>query len=170
MWVGGPNYVSPDNGYGIAYYPAGSGWTGDYSVEARIKFQAGAYGGGIGGRLVDLDPSSPAYGARYGLWVYPEDSPSGTPLTLGLVKFTDWGNWSGQFLQSASLTSVGTGWHTVKLVFQGSQIQAYFDGVLQFTVTDQQDAYLSGGVSLDMWNETPGSAYTMSVDYVTVHP
>src|SRR5262245_52242562 len=48
-----------------AYAYVNTNWT-DYSVEARVQFPVGAYGGGIGGRL------DTATGAHYGAWIYPE--------------------------------------------------------------------------------------------------
>jgi len=144
-----------EESYGIAYY-AGN-WT-NYSVEARISFQPGSYGGGVGGRL---DPSS---GTRYAAWVYPLADGSGI---LKLVEFTGWTSWSGTALASTNLAGVGTNWHTVGLVFQGSQITAYYDGVE--TVTATNSSYSSGSVSLDMWTWQwqPGTIY---VDDVVVTP
>src|SRR5437763_12256517 len=52
----------------------------NYSVQARVKFPLGGYGGGVGGRL------NPATGARYSAWVYPENSPGGSNV-LKLFKF-----------------------------------------------------------------------------------
>jgi hypothetical protein len=74
---GGPN---PTQSYGYAYL--GTNWT-DYSVEARLQFPAGAFGGGLGGRL------NSASGAHYAAWIYPEGSPGGSKL-LKLIKFQTW--------------------------------------------------------------------------------
>ena len=174
VWTAGPE--NADFTYGTAYYPAGSGWTASYSVQARVRFQAGAYGGGIAGHV------NPATGARYGLWLYPEDSASGNPPTLALVKFWDWGDFGYNGTEYAlmhdpvPLQSVGSDWHTLKLAFlQNGQIAAYFDSQLQFSMADtdtdlNHPPYGSGGVSLDMWTDHPSSAYTMSADYVVVQP
>src|SRR5882724_13038614 len=54
-------------------------WT-NYTVQARIRFQANAFGGGLGGRV---DTNS---GAHYAAWVFPENSPSGSNV-LRLIKF-----------------------------------------------------------------------------------
>ena len=118
----------------------------DYAVQARMQFPAGAFGGGLGGRL---DPTT---GAHYAGWIYPENSPGGSNV-LKLVKFQNWGSFT--VLQQVNLAAVGTGFHTVKLGFFGNQIAVYFDGVEMMSVTDPQP-YLSGGISLDMWTDTIG--------------
>lgn len=169
--VAGPN----TGGYGTAYQ-GDTTWT-DYSVEARIKFQPGAYGGGIGGRV------NPITGARYGLWIFPEDSPSGFPKTLALIKFWDWETWGYNdaertFMHTpVSLTSVGTDWHTLKLTFlPNGQIEAYYGSQLQFSIADTDNPsgahppLLNGSVSVDTWTLNAGSAYRMSVDYLLVKP
>ena len=74
------------NTYAIACN-TNAAWT-NYSVEARIRFQPGAYGGGIGGRLTATN------GVRYAAWIYPEGSPSPAgEKTLALVKFSTWTIW-----------------------------------------------------------------------------
>jgi hypothetical protein len=67
---------------------------------------------------------------------------------------------------------VGVNWHTVKLMFQGSKISAYFDGVQALSVTDNgsldgKPAFASGGIGLSMWT-LPSAAYAYSVDNVVV--
>ena len=160
---GGPD---PASSYGNVYLT--NNWT-NYSVQATIQFSStSAYGGGVGARL------NTNTGAHYAAWVYPENSMSGSPLTLKLVKFSDWTHWGyNNFpstpIASASLSSVGTNAHTVKLAFFGGQIAVYFDGAMAISTTDADTAnppYTSGGVSLDMW--TYPSSYVMSVDNVTV--
>ena len=54
--------------YGYAYIT--NSWI-NYSVQARLQFPVGVFGGGIGGRLNTNN------GAHYGAWVYPEGSPGG---------------------------------------------------------------------------------------------
>jgi VCBS repeat-containing protein len=137
-------------------------WT-DYSVEALVQFPAGAFGGGIGGRV------NPTTGARYGAWVYPDGSAGGSNV-LKLVKFRDWTNWNGIPIQQVNLPSVGTGSHALKMVFAGNRIQVFYDGALMIDVTDNnydsRAPYLSGGVSGDMW--TSISSYIMGLDNVVV--
>ncbi len=132
--------------YGYAYTAPTPLWS-NYTVDGRVQFPAGSYGGGLGGRL------NPATGAHYGVWIYPDGSQGGSNQ-MKLVKFSDWTTWSGTAMNQVSLTSVGTGWHTVKLIFNGSRIQVYYDGTLKIDVTDNnfdsRAAYLSGGISADL--------------------
>ncbi|HSU55082.1 MAG TPA: cadherin-like domain-containing protein, partial [Candidatus Dormibacteraeota bacterium] len=128
----------------------------DYSVQARLRFPANAFGGALGGRLDAVS------GAHYGAWIYPEGS-TGASNVLRLIKFQNWTTWNP--VQEVSLGSVGTNFHTVKFAFLGRQVAVYFDGALRITTTDSSP-YLSGGVSVDMW--TDASAYVMGVDDVLV--
>lgn len=118
-------------------------WT-DYSIEGQIQFSSGTYGGGLGGRV------NAANGAHYGAWVYP----AGSSSALKLVKFSSWTSWSGTPMQQGSLPAVDTNWHTLKLMFIGSRIQAYFDGTSVIDVTDNgfdsTSPFLSGGISVDL--------------------
>jgi hypothetical protein len=159
--------VDPQSTYGNVYLT--NNWT-NYSVTAQMQFStANAYGGGVGGRL------NTNTGAHYAVWVYPEGSAtSGSPLTLKLVKFTDWTHWGYDGtafmpIASAALTSVGTNVHTLKLAFYSNQIAVYFDGSLAISATDADTAnppYSNGGVSVDMW--TDPTPYILSIDNVTV--
>lgn len=157
---GGTN--SPAN-YGFAYI---TNSYADYSVQARVQFQAPAFGGGIGGRL------NPITGAHYAAWIYPDNS-SGGPNILRLIKFQNYSTFSyqgiGGPIAQTNLPPVGTNFHTVKLAFFANQIAVYFDGVLVISAADQEATpYLSGSVSLDMWTESIG--YQMTVDDVIVNP
>ncbi len=159
--------IDPQSSYGNVYLT--NNWT-NYSVQAQMQFSTtSAYGSGVGGRL------NPNTGAHYAAWFYPEGSAtSGSPLALKLVKFSDWTHWGYDgtpfnAIASASLSSVGTNTHTVKLAFFGNQIAVYFDGQMAITATDADTAnppYSNGGITLDMW--TDPSQYVLSVDNVTV--
>jgi len=152
---GGTNAVS---NYGYAY--VANTWT-NYSVQARLQFSiSNAWGGGIGGRL--LDPS-PTGGAHYGAWVYPELSAGGSNAVV-LIKFSSWTTFST--LTQVPLGNVGTGFHTVKLVFAGNQIGIFVDGIQKTNVTDGDGPFLSGGVTGDMWTDSTG--YLLSLDDVAV--
>ena len=164
--------TSPKDSYGYAYYE-NTNWT-DYSVQAQIRFSSTkGWGGGIGGRL------NPATGARYDVWVYPENSPfgpqNGAPAgvaTLQINKYETWTDYTAENL--VSLPALGTDWHTVKLAFSSSNVFAYFDGNLVTNVTDDgsidgNPAYTSGGISLNLWTQTP-TTYTFSVSNVVVVP
>jgi len=138
----------------------------DYTLTGRIRFPAGAYGGGLGGRV------DPLTGAHYGVWLFPDGSPEGSNM-LGLIKFTGWTSWTASAMQSVNLPSVGTGWHELKLSFSGNRIQVFYDGVLKIDVTDNSfgsiPAYLEGGVSAELAT-LPGYAgsYGMALDEVVV--
>ena len=80
--------------YAIAWYDAPL-WS-DYTVEARIQLPAGAFGGGIGGRV------NAATGARYTAAIYPDGSAGGSNV-LKLVKFRDWTTWNYSPLRQVSL-------------------------------------------------------------------
>ena len=152
--------------YSVAYIP--NTWT-DYMVQAQFQFPAGAYGGGVGGRL------NPTTGAHYAAWIYPETTPGGS-ATLELLKFQDWSDFGYDGVAYApmyqvSLPSVSTNWHSLRLTFHGNLIGVYYDGNLATTVTDTDTAaqpYASGGISLDMW--TASTPYVMAVDNVLVGP
>ena len=162
--------TSSQDSYGYAYYQ-NAGWT-DYAVQARIRYPTSSvWGGAIGGRL------NPATGARYTVWVYPENSPwgpiSGVPAgqaTLQIIKYETWTAETDQKL--VPLTTVGTNWHDIKLAFQGNNVAAYFDGSLITNLVDNgnfdtQPALTNGGISVEMYAATP---YIMSVTNVAVFP
>ena len=148
--------------YSYLYTVPDASWS-DYAVEATLKFSTSAFGGGIGGRL------DPATGSHYGAWIYPDNSIGGSNM-LKLVKFRSWNLWSGVPMQQVSLGSVGTGWHTLKLVFSGTRIQVYYDGALKIDLSDNgfdgRAPYSSGGISTDLWTYT--SSYLMSIDKISV--
>ncbi|HSU56968.1 MAG TPA: MBG domain-containing protein, partial [Candidatus Dormibacteraeota bacterium] len=137
----------------------------DYSVQAKVRFDTGGFGGGIGGRL------DPASGAHYAAWVYPENSPGGSSL-LKLIKFQSWDTFGYQgtpFLpmQQVSLPGVGTNWHTVKMTLEGNLITLFFDGAQMLSVSDTEaQPYSSGGISFDFW--TDGAGYQMTGDDLQV--
>jgi hypothetical protein len=140
-------------------------WT-DYSVEGRLQFPVGALGGGIGGRV------DPATGAHYAAWIYPDGSLGGSNV-LKLIKFRSWTTWNGAPMIQVALPSVGTGWHTLKLAFDGNRIRVYYDGNLMMDVVDNnydsRPAYLSGGVSVDTWTPSGYSgAYILTADDISV--
>ncbi len=145
---------SPLKSYGYAYV-AGN-WT-DYSVEGRIKLNAGAPGAGLGGRL------NPATGAHYGVWVYPSN-------VVKVVKFRSWTTWSGTAMAQASVPTVGTAWHTLKVNFQGNRIQVFYDGAQVIDVTDtgfdSRAPYTGGGINLGMYTSTV--SWLMNADDIVV--
>ncbi len=148
--------------YGYAYIT--NTWI-NYSVQGRIQFPVGVFGGGLGGRL------NPVTGAHYAAWIYPEGSVGGSNL-LKLVKFQNWTtygytNSSYVPMQEVGLAAVGTNFHTVKLTFQTNRITVFFDSDQMMSVTDVEPLpYLTGAISADMWTDQAG--YLMSVDDVLV--
>src|SRR5437879_3774422 len=110
---GGPN---TNSGYGYVYTSTNS-FT-NFSVQAKIKFPVGAFGGGLGGRLDRV------VGSHYAAWIYPENI-TGDSNVLKLIRFSDYTTFS--VLNTSNLTSVGTNYHTVKLDFAGSQINVSLD-------------------------------------------
>jgi hypothetical protein len=147
--------TAPGESYAYVFYNDNT-WA-NYSVEGRLQFPAGAFGGGISGRL------NPATGTRYSAWIYPDGSAGGSNV-LRLLKFSSWTGWDT--LQQVNLSSVGTGWHSIKLSFQGNQIRVLYDGNQRIDVTDNSSPYTSGGISIDM--ATAETNYIMSVDDILV--
>jgi uncharacterized repeat protein (TIGR02543 family) len=153
---------SAASSYGNAYV-TNSTWT-DYSLQAQVQMSTiSGYGGGIGGRL------NPATGAHYAAWVYPEDSAGGSAV-MKLVKFEGWTTWSFTPMQTASLPSVGTNWHTVTMTFQSTNIAVSYDGTPVISVADNNfdsvAPYTSGGITADLYSDE--NAYGLSVDNVVV--
>ena len=150
------------NCYGYAYF--NTNWT-DYSVQAQIRFAANnAASAGLLGRL------NAATSAHYDVWVYPEAStePLGSNGTaiLRIYKHRSWTAYA-EIGNPVKLPGVGVDWHTVKLAFKGTNISAYFDGVLTLSVTDNGSVdatpiLTNGGIGLNMWMQYP-VAYTFSV-------
>ncbi len=156
------NGSGPAMSYSHIYYAPSPLWD-NYAVEARVKFASLAFGGGIGSRV------NPATGAHYAAWIYPDNSAGGRNV-LVLGKMWDWTNYGGAPMAQVSLPGVGTGWHTLKMVCNGSRIQVVYDGNTKIDVTDNnfdsRPAYLSGGIDVGMW--TFNDVNTMSVDDVVV--
>ncbi|MBE2216349.1 MAG: tandem-95 repeat protein, partial [Opitutaceae bacterium] len=153
---------SPLFDYGYAYLD--TTWT-NYSVEAEVRLSAGGYGGGLGGRL------NAATGAHYGIWFYPEGS-NGGQLTVNVVKFRSWTDWSGTAMASAPISSVGTAAHALRADFMGNRIIVHFDGAEVIDVVDNgfdgRPAYLAGGLTADLWTEM--TAHTVTIDNLVVMP
>ena len=138
-------------GYANIYYNPSTAWT-DYSVQARVQFPSGAFGGGLVGRL------NPATGTRYTAWVYPGTS------ELRLLEWSDWDSWTA--LTSAGIPPVGTTWHTAKMDFSGNRIRVFWDDSLLIDATDNSSPYLSGGIGFDTFSQ--GGDYLIAADNVEV--
>ena len=137
--------------YANVYYDPAETWT-DYSVQAQVQYPAGAFGGGLVGRL------NPATGTRYTAWVYPGTS------TLNLLEWSDWDSWAS--LTAAGIPAVGEGWHNVQMDFSGSRIRVYWDDSLLIDTVDSSAPYLSGGIGFDTFAQ--GGAYLIAADDVEV--
>ena len=117
---------------------------------------------------------SPATGAHYAGWIYPDGSGSllGSNI-LAIIKFSTWTSWGSDPAATNSvplaytrLSSVGTTNHIMKLTFNGSSIALYYDNLTTPALNASDTAYSSGGVSVDMWTYT--NTYTVSVGHVIV--
>lgn len=150
------------NDYSDCYIPGP--WR-DYSVQAQVRLETNSWAGGLSGRL---DPLS---GSKYTANIY-EEGLSGDPLAwpdgtaaLRIIKFHTYRTWdlNPSAMAFVHLPPVGTNWHTLKLTFKGAEIKAFFDGLLVADVVDNNvDAippYLSGGVSVHMYQDDPHVAY-----------
>ena len=143
-------------------------WT-DYSVQARVQLPAGAFGGGLGGRLNSI-------GGHYAAWIYPENSGGGSNL-LRLVKFANWAQWGYPdpstdnhvpLSQVILASPVNNTWHDLKLTFSSNQIQVYYESNLVISVSDTNSPVYQGGITIDRWDTDPSKA--ILVDDVIVTP
>jgi IPT/TIG domain-containing protein/Big-like domain-containing protein/BACON domain-containing protein/3-keto-disaccharide hydrolase/beta-xylosidase-like protein len=131
------------NGGGHTQSYRGEAWWTDYTVSVRTRLSSlNNFPGGIRGRV------NPSTGASYALWMYPASG------QIILYRATAWN------IDTAGLTQLGvaggipfdtTNFHTLRLTFQGSTIQVYYDTTLVLTVTDT--AYTSGVIALDVVNQ-----------------
>jgi hypothetical protein len=122
-------------------YTGSSNW-GNYSFEVKVKvFSLQNFPGGIRGR-VNL-----ANGTGYAVWLYPGTN------AIRLFRVTGWNiDTPGLVtLASGALTFDTTQFHTLRLAFQGSTIQVFWDGVLTLTATDTTN--LTGAVAFDVSNQ-----------------
>jgi hypothetical protein len=130
------------NGGGHTQLYTGSASWSDYRYEVKFKVDAAQdYPGGIRGR-VNLDT-----GAGYAAWIYPGQG------LIKLLRSTAWHiDTSGLTLLGQSSTTIAPGtFHTLALVFSGSQISVEYDGT---TVIQETDTTLaSGAVALDVSNQ-----------------
>jgi len=136
------NDVYTYNGSGETESYAGSNnWT-DYTVSADFKLSSlNDYPGGIRGRM------NTSTGAGYGVWIYPAQ---------GILKLYRIGQWDidasyALLGQSGTVTMDTVNFHHLRLAFQGSTIQVYYDNVLQITATDS--TYTQGAIAFDVSNQ-----------------
>jgi hypothetical protein len=129
------------NGGGHTQSWAGStSWT-DYTVATNFQLSStNDYPGGLRGRL------NATTGASYGAWIYPGE---------GIIRLYRIGQWSidagATLLASATGLKMDTNVHNLRLSFQGSTINVYYDNVLVITSTDA--TYTQGAIALDVSNQ-----------------
>ncbi|HTC92428.1 MAG TPA: family 16 glycoside hydrolase [Terriglobales bacterium] len=132
------NGVLQYNGGGHTQIYAGDAAWSNYDLQVDIKLASlSDYPGGIRGRV------NPGTGASYALWLYPNEK------TVKLYRTVAWNIDSGfTLLAQASFTFDTSSFHTYRLSFHGSTIQALVDGASLISVTDTT---LAGGmVALDV--------------------
>lgn len=121
-------------------YGGSSAWT-DYTVATDLQLSSlNDYPGGLRGRV------NTSTGASYGAWIYP---------TEGVIKLFRIDHWnidtSNSLLAQTGGLIMDLNWHSLRLVFQGSTIQVYYDNVLVITSTDS--TYTQGAIALDVSNQ-----------------
>jgi len=122
-------------------YAGSSTWT-DYTVSADFKLASlNNYPGGLRGRL------NTSTGASYGVWIYPAQG------ILKLLRIGQWNIDANLTLlgQSGQVAMDATNFHHLRLCFEGSTIQVYYDNVLQITATDS--TYTQGAIAFDVSNQ-----------------
>ena len=121
-------------------YAGNPSWT-DYTVATDFQLASlSDYPGGLRGRV------NTTTGSSYGVWVYPAEK------TLKLFRIGQWNIDAGlSLLGQASQPSMDTNWHNLRLAFQGTTIQVYYDNTLVITATDAN--YAQGAVALDVSNQ-----------------
>jgi len=129
------------NGGGPTQSWAGSSTWTDYTVGIDVKLSSlSNYPGGIRGRL------NPSTGSSYAAWIYPAQ---------GLIRLYRVDQWNIDISNALSGVSaplaMDTNTHNLRLKFQGTNIQVYYDNVLVITATDA--TYAQGAVALDVSNQ-----------------
>jgi len=126
------------SGSGASQSWAGSdSWT-NYTVSTDFQLSSlQDYPGGLRGRV------NTTTGSGYGVWIYPAE---------GVVKLYSIGQWnidaSNTLLAQAGSISFDTAHtHNLRLSFNGSTINVYYDQALVITVTDS--TYTQGAIALD---------------------
>ena len=138
------NNVYSYNGGGHTQSFAGNSTWANYTVAANFQLASTSdYPGGLRGRL------NTSTGASYAVWIYPNEH------ILKLYRIGQWNIDAGFSLlaQSAPVTT-DTKVHSLRLVFQGTQIQVYYDDALAIQATDA--TYSQGAIALDVSNQPIG--------------
>jgi hypothetical protein len=126
-----------NGGGGTQAWAGNNTWT-DYTVGVDLKLSSLAnYPGGIRGRL------NTSTGSGYAVWIYPAQG------LLRLFRVDQWNiDISNSLLGVSAPLAMDTNTHNVRLKFQGTSIQVYYDNALVITATDA--TYPQGAVALDV--------------------
>ena len=129
------------NGGGHTQSSAGSSTWTDYTVAVDVQLSSMTdYPGGLRGRV------NTTTGASYGVWIYPAER------ILKLYRIGQWNiDADNTFLAQSGQLAMDTNWHNLRLVFQGTTIQGYYDNALVITASDS--SYSQGAVALDVSNQ-----------------
>jgi hypothetical protein len=130
-------------------YAGSSAWT-DYTVAADFQLASlNDYPGGLRGRV------NTTTGSSYGVWIYPAEK------VLKLFRIGAWNiDTDLSVLGQSAPINIDTNSHNLRLVFQGTTIQVYYDNALVITAADSN--YSQGAVALDV------SSQPIAFDNVTV--
>jgi hypothetical protein len=129
------------NGGGHTQSYAGNALWTDYTVATDFQLASlNDYPGGLRGRV------NTTTGSCYGVWVYPAEK------TLKLFRIGQWNiDADLSLLGQATQINIDTNWHNLRLAFQGTTIQVYYDNTLVITAADSN--YSQGAVALDVSNQ-----------------
>lgn len=133
------NYTYNGGGH-TQSYAGSSAWT-DYTVSTDFQLASvNDYPGGLRGRV------NTTTGSSYGVWIYPNER------VLKLFRIGAWNiDTDLSLLGQSAPISIDTNQHNLRLVFQGTTIQVYYDNTLAITATDA--SYSQGAVALDVSNQ-----------------
>ncbi len=140
-WTALPGAYSYNGQGGTQSFAGSSSWT-NYTVSADFKVSSFSdWPGGIRGRL------NTSTGASYGVWIYPAEQ------FLILYRIGQW-DINAQLTQlgppaPVSIDTAHT--HNIRLSFNGSQIQVYYDNALAIQANDS--TYTQGAIALDVANQ-----------------
>jgi hypothetical protein len=129
------------NGGGATQSYAGSSTWTDYTVGVDVKLASlSNYPGGIRGRF------NTSTGSGYAVWIYPAQG------LLRLYRVDQWNiDASNSLLGVSAPLAMDTNTHNLRLLFEGTTIQVYYDYNLVITATDA--TYAQGAVALDVSNQ-----------------
>jgi hypothetical protein len=139
-------------------YRGDPAWT-DYTFDVSFRLSSlNNFPGGIRGRV------DPATGTSYTIWLYPASS------QMVLFRTTGWNIDSLGLTQLGSANSIAfdsTNFHRLRLTFQGTSIQVFYDDVLVISAADA--THTSGVIALDVSNQ-PITFDNVNVIFGTVPP